>query len=494
MAGLGQQFGIVTRNTSLIVLETIQDYITYNIVPPAELKDEYFRIKKDMDREQRRTERSFIIEATDAMQNLKRWWNIDFKNQKRKYPEPDDDFMETTRESVVENAYIEASMEEVPLELFDAEVMEESANNQEIPPPSSEAGLLKLASEEEGFIQKQEEIIVIASGLAAGNIREQKETVISGLETKNVSQPVIKLTPVKQDNIYTKELTGKLDNDYAVYLKLRPEYIHTPAFYFDMADWFFKHNDRERAILILTSIADLELENASLFRLLGYRLKEYGEYAMEAYVCQKVIQWRPMEPQSYRDYALALADNKNYQAALDSLHGVLTRFYAQNIAGQSNGIEEVIVTEINQLISKHPNLKTGKITKKLIQKIPVDIRVVINWNMNNTDIDLHVTDPNGEICYYSNRETTLGGRISQDITQGYGPEQFLLKKAVKGKYGVFVNYYGDSQVKAEGPSTIMAEIYTRYAGKTEQRQVVCLQLSKENKQENGKVKVAEFSF
>jgi uncharacterized protein YfaP (DUF2135 family) len=139
-------------------------------------------------------------------------------------------------------------------------------------------------------------------------------------------------------------------------------------------------------------------------------------------------------------------------------------------------------------------LRTRNISKELIQAMPVDIRVVINWNMNSTDIDLHVTDPNGETCYYGHRETALGGRISQDITQGYGPEQFMLKKAVKGKYGVYVNYFGDSQVKAEGPSTIMAEIYTRYADKTEQRQVVCLQLSKENKQTDGKVKVAEFSF
>ena len=71
----------------------------------------------------------------------------------------------------------------------------------------------------------------------------------------------------------------------------------------------------------------------------------------------------------------------------------------------------------------------------------------------------------------------------------------MLKKAIKGKYKVFVNYFGDSQVKAEGPSTIMAEIFTNYAGKEEQRKVVCLQLSKENKKEkNGMLKVAEFEF
>jgi uncharacterized protein YfaP (DUF2135 family) len=106
-----------------------------------------------------------------------------------------------------------------------------------------------------------------------------------------------------------------------------------------------------------------------------------------------------------------------------------------------------------------------------------------------------VKDPHGETCYYGNSETAIGGRISQDITQGYGPEQCMLKQAVKGKYEVFVNYYGDSQVKAEGPSTIMAEIYSKYADKSEERQVVCLQMSKENKQTaDGLIKVAEFEF
>jgi hypothetical protein len=46
-----------------------------------------------------------------------------------------------------------------------------------------------------------------------------------------------------------------------------------------------------------------------------------------------------------------------------------------------------------------------------------------------------------------------------------------------------------------GPTTVMAEIYTRYADKTEQRQVVCLQLSKENRQnDDGRFLIAEFIF
>ncbi|WP_163209143.1 VIT domain-containing protein [Bacteroides sp. 519] len=452
---LGKQFGIVTRNTSLIVLETIEDYIQYDIVPPFELQDEYYRRMKERSAQQVQTRTSLLNNAIAEANVLQEWWNRDIKKQKSKYPVPDS-----------EN---EHRQQEVP-EILD--VVEYQEEMREI----SSDELADMAFADVAF---EEEIIPMAM-------------------TKMVSepsQPQIRITPLKQDSEYMKSLKGKADEDYAVYLRLREEYINTPTFYFDMADWFYKLNDKEKALRILTSIAELEVENASLFRLLGYRLKEYNEYELEIYICNKVIQWRPMEPQSYRDYALALYDSGRQQEALDTLYSVLTQSYATNIESKSCGIEEVVVTELNRILNKNTKLKSSGIEKQLIAPMPVDIRVVINWNMDNTDIDLHVTDPNNETCFYGYRETKIGGRISRDITRGYGPEQFMLKKAIKGKYEVFVNYFGDSQVKASGPSTIMLEIFTKYSDKEEKREVVCVQLSKEQKAtQNGLLKVAEFEF
>jgi len=65
----------------------------------------------------------------------------------------------------------------------------------------------------------------------------------------------------------------------------------------------------------------------------------------------------------------------------------------------------------------------------------------------------------------------------------------------KPKYKIYVGYYGDRQFTEDGPSTIMAEIFTKYADKTEQRKVVTLQMSKAEKKYGGdKVEVAEFEF
>jgi hypothetical protein len=69
-----------------------------------------------------------------------------------------------------------------------------------------------------------------------------------------------------------------------------------------------------------------------------------------------------------------------------------------------------------------------------------------------------------------------------------------LKNAIAGKYRVYVSYYSRREFAAAGPYTIMAEIYTKYADKTEQRKIVSLQMSNVNKRGDGKVQVAEFSF
>jgi len=492
---LGQEFGIVTRNTSLIVLETLQDYITYRITPPAELQSEYMQWRKGQDEIRQREEESLLASAIESANRLKEWWKIDFAPKKSKYPKPDGDALPppSFEDGIVEIATVEGDL------IFDHEEIQ-------FTPPVIAAD--EYVSDDDIMLSQMEILDIRSEDISVANVVVAEErggvdiadlqdhkVVVSEPKTSRIAQPVIRRTPIKQENEYSSKLTGKAEEDYAIYLELRPDYINTPTFYFDMADWFFRLNDKEKALRILTAVAELEIENASLLRLIGYRLKEYQEYNLETYICKKVIDWRPMEPQSYRDYALALADAGKNQEALNTLYSVLTQSYASNINSRSTGIDEVVVTELNQMIAKNTKLKTSNIDKQLIHAMPVDIRVVINWNMNSTDIDLHVKDPNGETCYYGHRETMIGGRISNDITQGYGPEQFMLKKAIKGKYEIYVKYFGDSQVKAEGPSTVMLEIYTNYSTKNQKREVVCLQMSKDAKrEENGLVKVGEFEF
>jgi tetratricopeptide (TPR) repeat protein len=263
-------------------------------------------------------------------------------------------------------------------------------------------------------------------------------------------------------------------------------------FYFHTSELFFAAGDTATGVRILSNIAELDAENYELYKLLGYKLKEAGEKEAACAVFRKVLEWRPFEPQSYRDYGLALEDAGHYQRALDTLYLALTKNYDANIEGLYSGIEETLLPEINELVALHgAGLNIDAIPKKLLSNLPVDMRVVLNWNQNNTDIDLWVTDPDAERCFFGDRFTRMGGRLSHDFTRGLGPEQFLLKKAAKGIYKVEVNYYGDTQVKLAGETALLVEVYTHYGTAQEKRNLVTLQLKPGSR---GASYVGEFEF
>jgi uncharacterized protein YfaP (DUF2135 family) len=107
--------------------------------------------------------------------------------------------------------------------------------------------------------------------------------------------------------------------------------------------------------------------------------------------------------------------------------------------------------------------------------------VIIAWNTDRTDVDLHVTDPAGEECYYSHRDTKLGGHITTDVTTGYGPEMFTLPKAPTGDYQVRVKYFSSDVNRASTRTKVYATIYRGWGTGQEQmmRKVVTLTEGKE---------------
>jgi hypothetical protein len=463
---LSKQFGIVTRNTSLIVLEDVADYVKYGIIPPADLKPQYYVLLKQKTADLLEQKKDLLNEAYVMSKALKTWWNTNFsfKKKEKEYPVADS----TTRYEVYPISPVAGDAPRRAQQ--EVEIMQRS---------NAEAG----KAEETTLAFKMN--FATTGYTLAGRV--------SGVVVDKInSQPTIAVQEFKSDKDYMKALVGSGEKLYQTYLAIRPQYISTPQFYFDVANHFYQLADSTRALTILSNIADLDLGNASLYKVMAYKLKQTRNYRQALFITEKVLEWRPMDAQSYRDYALALADNGSYQMAIDNLYKVLTQAYNNEAAERDRGIEEVIIAEINNLISKYSSLlNTKSIDKRLIQPLPVDIRVVLNWSKKDTDIDLWVTDPNGEKCYYSTPTTSIGGRLSNDFTAGYGPEQFMLRKAVSGKYKIEVDFYGENQVTIDGPTTVTAEIYTHYGTAKQQRKIIVMPLY--GKDEDARL-VGEFVF
>jgi len=73
---------------------------------------------------------------------------------------------------------------------------------------------------------------------------------------------------------------------------------------------------------------------------------------------------------------------------------------------------------------------------------PAKLRVLLAWDSDGTDLDLHLVTPDGAHIWYRNRTAPNGAALDVDVTTGYGPEIFAMPAPIKGQYLVYVNYYG----------------------------------------------------
>jgi uncharacterized protein YfaP (DUF2135 family) len=75
-------------------------------------------------------------------------------------------------------------------------------------------------------------------------------------------------------------------------------------------------------------------------------------------------------------------------------------------------------------------------------RLEARLRILLAWDTDGTDLDLHVVGPDGQHVWYGARVAADGGALDVDVTTGYGPEIYANPTPVPGVYHVFVNYYG----------------------------------------------------
>ena len=456
---VGRQYGIVTEGNSLIVLETVADYVRYQITPPKELQREYERLanKEKQDKEKEKKEHlDYVVKLSETQS---KWWNTSFPIAGTQPVKNTAD--QSSNESTADiNARASAST--IAIRGIGSISESSQAEMAEVMVGYGRSSR-KERRQNKNAAKKTAQVL---------NDEEESEAEDRSGELANTSK--IALNDYNPDTPYLKVMEYA-DPAKAVetYYKLKKEYGQTPSFYVDVADYFFKKGDTEQAILVVSNLAELSLEDAQLLRVLAYKLSAYKAYPEAVAINRKVVAIREEEPQSYRDLGLALAQAGEYQQAIETLYKVVECPWDQRF----REVQLIVMNEINSIVNTQKGLRTSFIDKRLLKKEPVDIRVVLTWDTDNSDMDLWVTDPEEERCFYGHRQTYLGGIISQDVTGGYGPEEFMLKKAPKGNYKIEVNYYGNRSQKQLLPVSLRITFFTHYGTPQEKKQETTVRLS-----------------
>ncbi len=441
---LGKTFRLVTRETSLIVLERVEDYVRYEIAPPPELAADYERLRVVAAQRSGADRNAHLENIVRRFQDKVTWWNRDFPQGDKPAPQP---------------------------ALRPAESVSGLAQDRRDAPARNQAPAPAAAAP-----RAEQQLALRGSEDGAGRLVTAKKAKNEAESGGNSAATVaaIQLRKWEPDAPYATRMRNAVgDNVYRVYLDERPGYLNSTAFFLDAADILFDKKQVALALRVLTNLAEMDLENRHILRILGYRLLQANQAALAIPVFRQVLDLSPEEPQSYRDLGLALAADRQYQQAIDTLYEVVARPWH----GRFPDIEIITLAELNGIVATNGDkLDVSRIDPRLVKNLPLDLRVVLTWDADNTDIDLWVTDPNGEKAFYGHQLTYQGGRMSLDFTGGYGPEEFSLKRAKPGKYKVEAQYFGDRRQAVTGPTTLQVKLATRFGTPQQKEQNITLRL------------------
>lgn len=428
--------GVVGPNSSLIVLELATDYARYNLPAPPELADEVARLGQQQLAQAAQTRQSHIEAMVRQFDEKQRWWGRDFPKEAPKHAEPkaEKHISQGGLGSLAGTARSREQAQGAPAA------------------PLSFAPAAPAAA---------------APAAAPAVMAEARSDVMDKRSAKAVAAaPVatIALQAWVPDAPYMKRLqnAGK-DELYRVYLDERAAYLSSSSFYMDAAGVFFDRGLPELGLRVLSNLAEMNLENRQLLRLYAYRLVQARRNDLAVPVFERISELAPNEPQSWRDLGLALAESGQPQRAVNALWEVVS----QPWNGRFAGINMIALAELNAIAAQpvasgQPALDMSLVDTRLRRNLPLALRVVMAWDTDDTDIDMWVSDPNGERASYANRLTHQGGAMSPDARGGYGPEEFSLKTAKAGKYSVEAQFYGHRQQVLSAGTTVMVRVTTGF--------------------------------
>jgi Ca-activated chloride channel homolog len=473
ITAIGKRFGLVTPGTSLLVLESLNQYVEHSIEPPAslpEMRREYREMIALRGNEEKARKEERLQYVLSLWQKRLNWWEQEFS-----YP-PGFRYLEQLQKN----------------EMSGVRERSQFAPAASMPAPSP---VPAAESPRQAGMAMRADRPLRKTKKSASSAEDEDQ------EAQQQSQATIHITPWDPETPYLKRLKRTAPAARtALYRELRHNYGSSPAFFLDCADFFLREGDRATALRILSNIAELELENPALLRILAHRLEQMDLLDLAASLFEEVLAMRPEEPQSHRDLALVLSRRAgntgkeaqgnvqaDYRRAVDLLNHVV-----MNQWDRFDEIELIALTELNNIIPKARKAGVDGIPvdPRLVRPLVMDVRIVLTWDMDMTDLDLWVTEPSGEKCFYSHNLTTIGGSMSRDITNGYGPEEYVLRKGMKGNYRIEANYYGSNAPELAGTATLQAEVFTNYGRPNEERRAITLRLTQ--KQET--VSIGEVTF
>ncbi|HLA85461.1 MAG TPA: VIT domain-containing protein, partial [Thermoguttaceae bacterium] len=227
IATLGKQFNLVTPYTSLLVLDSLDQYVEYEIAPPASLKEmreEYLRRIDTLEHQKQKKKASKLAKVLRMWKQRVKWWNTKFKYSEHfKYGEK----------------------EEEPVYPDGRSGRSRSQRIRRYGGGMGGGGMGGMGMGGMGGGEAHPASPAATSPPAETAVRSMPLSALRKFGVAADRQPGIAIKPWNPDTPYLKKLRAAKDDRarLAVYMKSRAKYGNSPAFFLDCAEFFREAGD-----------------------------------------------------------------------------------------------------------------------------------------------------------------------------------------------------------------------------------------------------------
>ena len=472
MVKLAKAFQVAGPNMSFLVLERPTQYLDADIAPPAGFPKDWLEEyrsaqtgRADEARDAKAERLSFVLKE---WQSRKAWWSTRYTARSRP-PQA------KQRDGAVAPSPLAAP-----------------------PPAAAVPARASQQGEAAAGISDDSDQQIVVTGSAISTPSGMSAVPVSAVHKG--AEIEVKLDDLLADREYLTALSAAPeDQRLAVLAAQEAKFGTVPTFYLDTAEWFRLKGDAATARQLLLSALDLPGSDDETLQIVAFRLERDGDFDAAVQLAERLAAGATFRPQPQRALALALATRGQSRgpAGLPDLERafVLLTKVALEPALEGNdydGLEVIALMEANDLIPKIDALDgEWQLDRRLVSLLDTDARIVIEWTADDADIDLWVTEPNGEDVMYSSKLSSAGGQISNDMTDGYGPEEYAIHRAPKGEYQVRVNGFDADRINPNGAGHVLVRLVRNFGRPNERSVLVDVDLTYQkggNRNDDGEMK------
>ena len=468
---LGEEHGMVTQHSSLIVFETPQQYAANGLMPPANAP---FDVGGMLDFEP--TEEDLAKKKDAYFRKVAKKWK-EFHNipQSPKAKDPWD---------------VLYSVPSIQADAINIGGNEAGASSSASAHGSEMSEMMMVAPSEELVVSAQVDLAEAGTTTdnQSGFLAESNATEAEKKEAKPTTRRV-PVKPWKKVLEAIKKITSNEEQAYEQYLALKPQFANSPSFYYQTAHYFAEHNRPELARRVASNLLEQGWQDDRLLFAMGMLLHTLQDLDTALVIYKKLAQQRPEWPQARmlvaqikREQAITM-EGSNQEAAIATYLEAFQMFQDLALApwgeldpwDQAHFLDEnrfphilITILEEGLWIQSRLNRLGQELQLKLpdgfeatSEDIKADLRVLLWWDDENADLDLWITEPEGNVVNYKTPNHFRGGRILDQV-RGLGPDVYRQKTAYPGVFTIKTKYFSSVFSELMGPIYAKAELWLRY--------------------------------